>query len=191
MVWILCVCLSVCECECACMCVSRPLWSPLIPNLTDLLQRQPLMCAESLSGILDAVSIIFTSLSIIRNALFCFLPHDAGIVRQDRWLLSYEFVYDSGVFSPVLWSVILHLWALLIPFLSCVSLLIFDPNLKPPRSMGQRGWGELFFSPSNSMHTFFRESRGPLAFGFSFSRAKSERYLLLYVSIYLCFIAVA
>lgn len=86
----------------ACVCVSRPLWSPLIPNLTDLLQRQPLMCAESLSGILDAVSIIFISLSLIRNTLFCFSPHDARIVQQDRWLQCYEFVYNSGVFSPVL-----------------------------------------------------------------------------------------
>lgn len=72
-------CAHVCECVyvCACgvpACVSRPLWSPLIPNLTDLVQRQPLMCAESLSGILDAASIIFTSYSLIRNTLFCFHP---------------------------------------------------------------------------------------------------------------------
>lgn len=122
---------------CACVCVSRPLWSPLIPNLTDLLQRQPLMCAESLSGILDAASIIPTSLSLVRNTLFCFSPHNADIVQQDRWLLCYEFVYNSGVFLVVLWSVILHLWAPLIPFLSCVSLLIFDPNLKASHRMGQ------------------------------------------------------
>lgn len=82
-----------------CLCVSRPLWSPLIPNLTDLLQRQPLMCAESLSGILDAVSIMFNSYSLIRNALFCFhtgkhtRTYDARIVQQDRWLLCYESVY--------------------------------------------------------------------------------------------------
>ena len=68
------VCVCVFVSVCACMCVSRPLWSPLIPNLTDLLQRQPLMCAESLSGILDAASIIFTSYSLVRNALFCFRP---------------------------------------------------------------------------------------------------------------------
>lgn len=130
-----CVCVFVSLC--ACVCVSRPLWSPLIPNLTDLLQRQPLMCAESLSGILDAASIIPTSLSLVRNTLFCFFPHDADIVRQDRWLPCYEFVYNSGVFLVVLWSVILHLWAPLIPFLSCVSLLIFDPNLKASHRMGQ------------------------------------------------------
>lgn len=67
-------------------------------------------------------------------------PHPgARIVQQDRWLACYEFVYNSGVFSPVLWSVILHLWALLIPFLSCLSLLIFDPNLKPPHRMRKHG----------------------------------------------------
>lgn len=75
-----CFCVHVCECvsvrvrlcvgATVCVCVSRPLWSPLIPNLTDLLQRQPLMCAESHSGILDAASIIFTS----------FFPHKEYIV---------------------------------------------------------------------------------------------------------------
>lgn len=137
--------MCACTCLCAYVCVSRPLRSPLIPNLTDLLQRQPLMCAESLSGILNAVSIMFTSYSLIKKTLFCFFPHDAGIVQQDRWLQCYESVYNSGVFSPVLWSVILHLWALIIPFLSCVSLLIFDPNLKPPHGMGQSGWRRVVF----------------------------------------------
>lgn len=61
------------------------------------------MCAESLSGILDAASIIFTSHSIVKNTLLCFaLPREATIVQQDRWLPCYEFVYKSGVFSPVL-----------------------------------------------------------------------------------------
>lgn len=90
------LCVYVCT---HCLCVSSPLWSPLIPNLTDLLQRQPLMCAESLSGILDAVSIIFNSYSLLRNPLFCFHAgkhthtYDASIVQQDRWLLCYESVY--------------------------------------------------------------------------------------------------
>lgn len=90
----------------------------------------------------------FASLFLVRNALFCYSPHptrDAGAVQQDRWLTCYEFVYNSGVFSPVLWSVILHLWALLIPFLSCVSLLIFDPNLKPLNRMGQCGLRRVVF----------------------------------------------
>lgn len=91
-----------------------------------------------------------------------------------------EFVYHSGVFSAVLWSVILHLWALLIPFLSCVSPLIFDPNLKPPHRI------ELFFSPPNSTHEFVRErervSCGAPAFGLSFSHAH-QWCLLLYISI--------
>lgn len=94
--WILWVlCLYVCTA--LCLCVSRPLWSTIIRNLTDLLQRQLLMCAESLSGILDTVSIIFNSYSLMMNLLFCFQTHtctyDARIVQQDRWLLCYESVY--------------------------------------------------------------------------------------------------
>lgn len=90
--WVLClyVCTSLC------LCVSGPLWSPIIPNLTDLLQRQPLMCAESLSGILDTVSIIFIFYSLIGNPLFCFQANThtyARIAQQDRWLLCYESVY--------------------------------------------------------------------------------------------------
>lgn len=101
-------CLGVCVCTSLCLRVSRAPWSPLIPNLTDLLQRQPLMCAESLSGILDAVSIIFNSFSLIRNPLFSFhtgkhtYTYDARIVQQDRRLLCYEPVYTSGVFLLVL-----------------------------------------------------------------------------------------
>lgn len=112
----LCVCLSVswwvdvCVCVYTSLflCVSRAPWRPLIPNLTDLLQRQPLMCAESLSGILDAVSIIFNSFSLVRNPLFTShtgkhtYTYDARIVQQDRRLLCYEPVYTSGVFLLVL-----------------------------------------------------------------------------------------
>lgn len=103
-----CFCVRVCECVSVrvracmrvCVCVSRPLWSPLIPNLTDLLQRQPLMCAESHSGILDAASIIFTSFFPHQEYIVWFSPpRDAGTVRQDRWLMCYEFVYNSGVYS--------------------------------------------------------------------------------------------
>lgn len=74
---------SVRVCLCSCMCVSRPLWSPLIPNLTDVMQRHLVLCAEFLSGILDAASITLTSPPPVRNT-----PFDAWIVHQDRWLLN-------------------------------------------------------------------------------------------------------
>lgn len=71
-------CLRVCMCVCGrrgvCVCVSRPLWSPLIPNLTDILQKQPLMCAESLAGILDATSLFcfFGGFFALSSAVHCF-----------------------------------------------------------------------------------------------------------------------
>lgn len=93
--------LGFCVCMCVHLfaCVSRALWCPLIPNLTDLLQRQPLMCAESLSGILDAVSIIFNSYSLIRNPLFCFHAGKHTHLCQDC---------PAGQVAAVLW-VCLHL----------------------------------------------------------------------------------
>lgn len=110
--------------------------------------------------------------------------NDARIVQQDRWLLCYEFVYNSGVFPPVLWSVILHLWALLIPFLSCVSFLIFDPNLKPPHRMGQHGWRRVVFLTFR-FNAYIYQRQGPPVFGVSL--VWTSRYLLPYISIYLCF----
>lgn len=170
---------------CACVCVSRPLWSPLIPNLTDLLQRQPLMCAESLFGISDAASTIFTSYSLIRNTLFCLFPHGARFVQQDRWLPCYEFVYNSGVFSPVLWSVILHLWARLIPFLSCVSLLIFDPNLKPPHRMGQRGLRRVVFLTFKIYAYICQRKLGSSSCWFFFFLMSRVREVLIAIYFYL------
>ena len=134
MVDFLCVCMRMC------VCVQAPLES--------INPKSNIHAAEAAFDVcwipLWNMGCGFTCLFLVWNALLC-APHDASAVQQDRWLLCYEFVYNSGVFSPVLWSVILHLWSLLIPFLSRVSPLIFDPNLKLLNRMGQRGLRRLVF----------------------------------------------
>lgn len=189
MLWILsakvagfCRFLCVYVCTSFCLCVSRPLWSPLIPNLTDLLTRQPLMCAESLSGILDAVSIIFNSYSLIRNPLFCFYAGKhtrtmmPGLSSRTGGCCVMSLFTPSGVFLPVFCSVILHLWALLIPFLSCVSPLIFDPNLKPLQRLRQHGLRGVYFHCM-----YLTKNCHSCTSSFSFSPYVSERLPILLV----------
>lgn len=142
-------CVFLCTCLCvgarahgrACVSLSRPLWSPLIPNLTDLLQRQPLMCCWiplwNIGCCLKNIHFVFPC----QEHVVWFSPpttlgpssRTGGCRLMSLFTIQVLFFF----FLPALWSVILHLWALLIPFLSCVSLLIFDLNLKPPCRIGQ------------------------------------------------------
>lgn len=118
-----------------------------------------------------------------------FFPDEGVIVQQDRWLLCYEFVYNPGVFSPVLWSVILHLWARIIPFLSSVSLLIFDPNLTPPHRTGQRGLRS-YFSHLQIECIYFStrtEALKPVgSFFFFFFQELSLRGIYCYIFLFIC-----
>lgn len=186
------VCVSVCEFVCLRVCVQAPLES-INPKSNRLTAEAAFdVCWIPLWNIGCCFHNTPFPLSCQEYIVLFFPPHDADVVQQDRWLPCYEFVYNSGVFLVVLWSVILHLWASLIPFLSCVSLLIFDPNLKASHRMGQRRLTRVVFLTFKfNAYICQRELGGPPALGFSVLRAESERYLLLYISIYLCFIAAA